>query len=114
MTANNAISENQKITVIFRVEPGSLGPSGAEYIEDFCNFAQQQLQSSSYCQEYIIWCIEPRLDKKLVEMEFHIASKRLPRDKVKQYLNLFGENLAALEEQLENNIEIMIDQYFGR
>ena len=114
MILNNSIPENKKITVIFRVEPGSLGPNGVDHVEDFCNFAQLQLQSPPYCREYITWCIEPRLDKQLVEMEFHILSKKLPQGKVKQYLNLFGENLAVFEEQLGNNIEIMINQYFGR
>ncbi len=27
---------NKKLTVLFRVEPGSLGPDGSEHVEEFC------------------------------------------------------------------------------
>lgn len=112
MTLANAIPENKKMSVIFRVEPGSLGPNGNEYIKDFCDFAQQQLRACS--SDHILWFIEPRLDKKLVEMEFQISAKILPRNKVNQYLKIFGDNLEHFEDQLEDHIEAIINQYFGR
>lgn len=104
--------ENKKLTVIFRMEPGSLGPDGAQYINEFCEFAQVQLQA---CAEmYICWLIIPRLDKSLVEMEFQLSSKKLTSVKAGQYLAVFGENIEHFEEQLEDNLEAIINQYFGR
>lgn len=112
MTLINAIPDNKKILVLFRVEPGSLGPDGNQYIEDFCDFAQQQLQACA--NPYIQWSIVPRFDKQLVEMEFQISSRKLSRDKVNLYLNAFGENLSDFEDELENNLEAIINQFFGR
>ncbi|WP_051143771.1 hypothetical protein [Psychromonas hadalis] len=100
------------MTVIFRMEPGSLGPDGAQYINEFCEFAQMQLQACS--EPYIRWTIVPRLDKTLAEMEFKLASKKLTTAKAAQYLAVFSEDLAHFEEQLENNLEAIINQYFGR
>ena len=39
---------NLQLAVIYRVEPGCLGPEGAAHIEGFCQFAQlhEALQSS--------------------------------------------------------------------
>ncbi len=112
MTLVSAIPENKKMLVIFRMEPGSLGPDGREYINEFCEFAQMQLQASA--SAFITWSIVPRLDKTLAEMEFQISSKKLTRSKASQYLNLFGEHLDHFEEQLEDNLEAIINQYFGR
>lgn len=112
MALVNSIAENKKLLVIFRMEPGSLGPEGKEYINEFCNFAQLQLQACA-C-EYITLSIQPRLDKALAEMEFQVLSKKLSYSKASQYLKLFGENLTHFEAQLEDNLEAMINQYFGR
>jgi len=100
------------MTVIFRMEPGSLGPDGADYINEFCEFAQLQLQACA--DPYIKWAIIPRLDKSLAEMEFQLANKKLTSAKAEQYLAVFNENFEHFEEQLEDNLEAIINQYFGR
>ncbi|MEI6896777.1 MAG: hypothetical protein V5786_04705 [Psychromonas sp.] len=108
----NKFSHHKKMTVIFRMEPGSLGPNGVEYINDFCEFAQLQLQA---CADiYINWAIVPRFDKRLPEMEFQLANKKLSLEKVTQYLALFDQRFEHFEERLENNLEAIINQYFGR
>lgn len=104
--------ESKKLTVIFRMEPGSLGPDGIQYINEFCEFAQSQLQACS--DEYLIWVIIPRLDKSLAELEFQLVNKKLTPAKAGQYLSIFGENLDSFETQLENNLEAIVNQYFGR
>ncbi|MCG6200879.1 hypothetical protein [Psychromonas antarctica] len=112
MTLDGGLAESKKLLVKFRMEPGSLGPNGSDYIKEFCEFAQQQLQACASTN--IIWSIEPRLDKTLTEMEFYILSKKLPRSKAEQYLTIFGQNLDDFEEQLADNLESLINQYFGR
>ncbi|WP_431312578.1 hypothetical protein [Psychromonas marina] len=104
--------ENKKLTVIFRMEPGSLGPDGIQYISEFCDFAQTQLQACS--DAYLIWVIAPRLDKNLPELEFQLVNKKLTSPKAGQYLSFFGESLDSFEEQLEDNLEAIINQFFGR
>lgn len=112
MTLVGAIPDNKKMLVIFRMEPGSLGPDGNQYINAFCEFAQIQLQASA--SAFITWSIVPRSDKTLAELEFQILSKKLDRGKASQYLKLFGESIDSFEEQLEDNLEAIINQFFGR
>jgi len=106
------IPEHKKLLVLFRMEPGSLGPEGKNYIQEFCEFAQIQLQASA--KPYITWSIIPRFDKSLAEMEFQIAGKKMPESKVKQYLGLFDENLSDFEDELDNHLEAIVNQFFGR
>lgn len=106
------LPENKKMTVLFRMEPGSLGPEGALYIEEFCEFAQAQLRACATA--YIHWEIVPRLDKSLPEMEFQIASKKLTSIRAGQYLAVFDDDLSSFEDKLEDNLEAIINQYFGR
>ena len=106
------IPEHKKLFILFRMEPGSLGPEGQNYIQEFCDFAQIQLQASA--KPYIIWSIIPRFDKSLAEMEFQIAGKKMAESKAKQYLSAFGESLSDFEDELENNLEAIVNQFFGR
>lgn len=106
------IPEHKKLLVVFRMEPGSLGPDGKNYVQEFCDFAQIQLQASA--KPYITWSIIPRFDKTLVEMEFQISGKKMSEIKAKQYLSVFGEDLSDFEDELENNLEAIVNQFFGR
>ena len=112
MTLTSAIPENRKMLVIFRMEPGSLGPDGSQYINEFCEFTQTQLQAGA--SHFIHWSILPRFDKTLPEMEFQISGKKLTRKQAGQYLALFSKTLEHFEDQLEDNLEAIINQYFGR
>jgi len=103
---------DKKLVILFRMEPGSLGPEGQNYIQEFCDFAQVQLQASA--KPYITWAIVPRFDKTLSEMEFQISGKKVPETKAKQYLKVFDENLSDFEDELENNLEAIVNQFFGR
>ena len=94
------------------MEPGSLGPDGSQYIKEFCEFAQVQLQACA--PFYIIWAIIPRFDKSLAEMEFQLSNKKLTSTKANQYLSVFNESLNNFEDQLDDNLEAIVNQYFGR
>lgn len=112
MTSIKNLPTQKKMTVIFRMEPGSLGPDGKQYVDEFCAFAQTQLQT---CAEYYLnWIIVPRLDKTLSEMKYQLGDKVLNQQQAEKYLSLFGENYAHFEDQLENNLEAIINQFFGR
>lgn len=106
------LPKENKMSVIFRIEPGSLGPDGKEYVQEFCHFAQTQLQACA--KQYLIWQIVPRVDKTLTEIEFQLAGKMLNKNQAEKYLSLFGEKLMHFEEQLEDNLEAIINQFFGR
>lgn len=102
----------KKLTVMFRVEPGCLGPDGADHIEGFCKYAKKQV--AGLHSDFIRWVITPRWDKTLPETEYKTNNKRLAFDKAEKYLSVFGQDLNEFEEALQDRLSEMIDEYLGR
>jgi hypothetical protein len=102
----------KKLTVMFRVEPGCLGPDGKDHIEDFCKYAKKKV--SGLHSDFIRWVITPRWDKTLPESEYKTNNKRLDHDKAEKYLSIFGQQLDDFEESLQDKLAEMIDEYLGR
>ena len=95
--------------VLFRVEPGCLGPDGIEHIEKFCNFAE--IEVANVDADFVHWDIVPRFDKTLPEIEYRISHKRLTHDKALKYLSLFDKNLDEFEEHLNDKLALLIDEF---
>lgn len=103
------LPENKKLLVTYRVEPGCLGPSGAEHISKFCEFTQAKIQSLD--DDYIIWDITPRNDKTLPEMQYSVLGKRITQTQAEKYLAVFGKNLDEFEGHLVDHLAVLIDEY---
>jgi hypothetical protein len=112
MKHNLPLPQDKKLTVLFRVESGLLGPDGSDHVDNFCLFAQQELVSLD--SDYIHWEIIPRHDKSLLEMEYKINSKKLSHDKAAKYLEIFGQDLDGFELHLAKKLSSLIDKFFGR
>ncbi len=112
MKVSLPLPEEKKLTVVYRVEAGCLGPKGLDHIEGFCGFAQKQVESVD--SEFVHWQVIPRYDKNLPEMQYQIGGKTLSQKKAATYLHLFGENLNAFEDRLNRAISLHIDTYLGR
>ena len=41
----NRLPLYKKLLVMYRIEPGCLGPQGADYVEEFCVFAKQKIKA---------------------------------------------------------------------
>jgi len=106
------LDQNKKLQVIFRVEPGCLGPKGAEYVVDFCLTAQKAVDNID--ADFVHWEITPRDDKELPEMEYKLASKKLTHDKAEKYLSLFNKDLDEFEGHLHDKLALLIEDYLGR
>lgn len=102
----------KKLTVTFRVEPGCLGPDGAEHIEGFCKFAKQAVVKLD--SDFVRWVITPRYDKTLDETEYKTNNKKLDHDKAEKYVRAFGKELDDFEENLQDKLSVLIDEYLGR
>jgi len=85
------LTQEKKLTVIFRIEPGCLGPKGEEHVDKFCEFAQKKIDSVD--ADYVSWIIQSRHDKSLPEMEYKINNKKLNHEQAEKYLNLFKKEL---------------------
>lgn len=111
MSTNKTVPAEKQLTVIARVEPGSLGPDGLDKIEDFCRHANQNMVSVG--QRYTRWRIIPRYDKTLPEMEYYIQHKKLNNFQVTKYLSFFQTSLDEFEEKFYAHLTIVIERYLN-
>ncbi len=100
-----------KLTVVVRVEPGSLGPDGQDLVEGYCEVANQSF--SKIHPELIEWQVVPRFDKTLPEMEFSLNSKKLNAEQTNKMLSLIGYDEEKLEVDTMSHIANLIDKYLG-
>lgn len=107
MTATTAILE-----VIYRVEPGCLGPQGADYIEDFCKFSQPLV--TAHTAGFMRWILVPRFDKSLPEMQCTLAGRSLNPAQAARLFAMYQTDPDELEAELNEQLTLLIDQYFGR
>ena len=112
MSQTHTLSEEKKLTVLCRVEPGCLGPDGKDYIEAFCVFAQGELTTID--RDFVHWLIVPRYDKSLPETQYQLASKNLTYAQACKYLEMFGKQLDDFETHLNEKLAELIDQHLGR
>ncbi|MDH5184675.1 MAG: hypothetical protein OEX12_12395 [Gammaproteobacteria bacterium] len=112
MNVTIPLTHDQKLTVVYRVEPGCLGPDGLQQIQAFCEFAQKQIETAK--SNYLLWVIVPRLDKTIDEAEYRLHDKRLPMDKVSMYLKMFDTNIDELEGRLLEQIALLIEDFLER
>ena len=103
------LSEDKKLSVTFRVEPGCLGPQGGALISDFCDIAQVAFKVLA--TDFIVWSIVPRSDKTLPETEYALMNKRISESQAGQYLELFDMKLDELESDFDDKLEALIVDY---
>jgi len=112
MKTNLPLPQEKKLAVIYRVEPGCLGPKGADHIEKFCIYAQKEFETVD--SDFIHWEIMPRHDKSLPEMQYKVGNKNLTHDKAAKYLEIFEKELDVFEGRLHRNLSMHIDTFLGR
>jgi len=105
------LPESKKLLVTYRVEPGCLGPGGANLISQFCEYTQQNIQSLD--ADYVTWEITPRLDKALPEMQYSIVGKRMNHTQAEKYLAFFGKSLDEFEGHLVDKLAGFIDDFMS-
>jgi len=118
MTKILPLSDKKKLRVIFRVEPGCLGPDGENLIGDFGQFAQPliNLQNSPErvnWADLIICELAPRNDKSRPEIQYVINAKILSHDKAVRYFALFNKQLDGFEHELNEKLSDLIDEYLS-
>ncbi len=103
------VTNDKKLNVIYRVEPGCLGPTGAELVEDFCRFAQSRFDTQD--TDIVVWNITPRFDKSLPELQYSITRKLLTREHAGKYLSLFNQPIDDFEAHVEELLVEFIDEF---
>lgn len=102
----------KKLIVLYRIEPGCLGPEGVNYAEEFCSFAKQQIKQTH--SNFIRWTIKPRYDKSLPELEFQIKNTPISRDRAAQFMDAFNVDIDDFEEALDERLAELVDVFFER
>lgn len=105
------LPKEKKLTVVVRVEPGCLGPQGVDLIEEFCNFAQIEVEPVD--ANFVHWEIIPRHDKTLPEMSYSTINKKLTHDQAAKYLEMFNKSLDDFENHIHDKLAYLIDHYRG-
>ncbi len=109
MPPHTILNQSEQLTILYRVEPGCLGPDGLDHIARFCAFAHAVLRSIDV--GFIQWQIEPRYDKQLPELEYHLGQRRLTEEMAHKYLLLLNRNPTEFEEQLHQRMSRMVLQF---
>lgn len=107
-----SIPHNQCLTVIYHIEPGCLGPQGDSHIDTFCGYAQKSFDALEL--DYVVWQVEPRLDKSVAEIQFKINQKELSRAQAEKYLKLFEEDIIEFESLIGDTLTHLVEDYFRR
>lgn len=105
------LHDDKKLAVTYRVEAGCLGPDGVNFISEFCDYAQSQLQILN--SDYVVWNIVHREDKTLPEMQFGLVNKIIDVDKAEKYLSVFGKTLDDFECDLSDHITTFVSQFMS-
>lgn len=101
-----------KITVICRVEPGCLGPTGADHVEAFCKLGQKEFDAID--PDIINWEIIPRFDKSLPELQYKLNGFYLNNGQSELYLKALGKDPEEFEQALFKQLTVSVNHYFGR
>ncbi len=104
------LAPHQKLKLLYRVEPGCLGPDGVDHIEAFCLFAGDRIALPYYADCVFV----PRYDKRKPEVSYSLAGKLLAREQLETYLSYFGSDPSLLEESLEEQLALKIEEFAGR
>lgn len=105
------LPEEKKLTIIFRIEAGCLGPTGDQKVDEFCRYAEKEIASLD--ADHVSWQITPRGDKSQLEIEYMTTGKRLNHDQAARYLAAFQVNLDEFEEHLNDKITQLINDFLG-
>lgn len=100
------------INVLYRLEPGCLGPTGEQHIEAFCSLANQAL--TQFYDRVVSFQIEPRYDKSLPEVSYAMGPKKLSNAQAATCLQVFDIDLDDFEDELHGKISHLTGQYLAR
>ena len=103
------MKQESKLSVLIRVEPGSLGPDGLEQVEKFCLLCQRIFNDNGN----LFWQVEPRYDKSLPEISYFVNGMMLNDDKARRLFSAHALDCDEIEEQAMDEISKLIDRFLG-
>ncbi|MBR9727197.1 hypothetical protein ACFOD0_01245 [Shewanella intestini] len=103
---------DRQLTILYRLEPGCLGPDGIDHIEAFCLLVQKAFIKK--LQPIYQLNVVPRYDKSLAEIQFSIGNKVLNDDQADAFFNAAGLEQQKIIDGIEDKLTKLINQYIAR
>ena len=110
-TPETPLTEDKKLLIEFRLEAGCLGPDGANHIDAFCKQANEHFAKID--ANFMIWEITPRHDRSLPEKQYKINGKKISREQAQKYLAMFERDIQKFEDNIDETLGELINQYLG-
>jgi len=111
MKSNLPIQQDNKLLVIYRLEPECLGTLGHKQINDFCAHITKRILPVD--SDFVKWTVLPRLAATEKEVEFRLGGKLLQMQQVVRYLAVFNRDYDVFVESISNAVLKQIDHYFN-
>ena len=112
MNSELNIPKEKKLTILYRIEPGCLGPDGKLEIDEFCLFASTKITDMKLM--FVNCTIEPRNDKTLPELQFYLLGKHISYDQAKLYMHKFERDIDVFFEDLDDRLANYIDEFIQK
>lgn len=109
--SNTKPTSKMCLAILYRIEPGCLGPQGVDDVEDFAIVAQKYFNLT--CVDRISWEVVPRYNKRLAEFQYSVAGKGLDREQAATLLKAYSLKLDEIEERFEDKLPELIDQFIA-
>lgn len=110
-TLEAALAEDRKLIMEFRLEAGCLGPDGESHIDTFCQRLNEHFAKTD--ANFMIWKFIPRHDRSLPEKQYKINGKKISREQAHKYLAMFGRDIQKFEDNIDQTLAELINQYLG-
>jgi len=108
----NSPSTDDKLIIECRIEEGCLGPSGADHVDAFCEFATLALADIN--TEKMTCYVTPRENPSQQEFQYKLIDKKLSLQQANRYLAALGIEKLELEHRIDDRFLELIEQFMGR
>jgi len=105
----NSPSTDDKLIIECRIEGGCLGPSGADHVDAFCEFATLALADLN--TDKMTCYVTPRENSSQQEFQYKLIGKKLSHQQANRYLVALGIEITEFEHRIEDRLLELIEQF---
>jgi len=103
---------HEKLNIQYFVEAGCLGADGKKHIDSFCDFSQQQLNSQY--KDHFTFEVRALTNIHQHHFQYIWHSKKLNEKQVTQYFLALDIQVKTFEDEIDNTIVSLIEDYLNR
>ncbi len=100
------------LTINYYVEAGCLGEHGEDRIQGFCQFLQLKFNQNQ--ANICSWQVKQLTDIHQPHIQYFLANKKLTNEQASRYLEALKQNKDAFEDNIDEIVIDLIDDYLER